>query len=118
MVGGPALRGPATVPRVRSVLSTRRVSAFALVALLLALLVVSPLGAAMLSPAFALIAALLFGAFPSERLILALRRRLRRRRTGAPLTLRPQPAALRPRPSAPLAFALAVRPPPAGAALR
>lgn len=100
---------------MRTALSTRRLSVAALVALLLALCAVSPLGAAMLSPAFALIAALLFDAFPSDRLILAIRRRLRRRRAGAPRSLRPRPAAVAPRPSAPLAFALAVRPPPAGA---
>lgn len=100
---------------MRTALSSRRLSVAALVALLLALLVVSPLGAAMLSPAFALIAALLFGLFPSDRLIHAIRRRLRRRRVGAPLTLRPRPTAVAPRLSAPLAFALAVRPPPAGA---
>jgi hypothetical protein len=103
---------------MRAALSSRRLSVAALLALLLALLVVSPLGAAMLSPAFALIAALLFGAFPSDRLILAIRRRLRRRRVAAPLALRPRPAAVAPRRSAPLGFALAVRPPPVGVVFR
>jgi hypothetical protein len=84
---------------------------------LLALLIVSPAGVLMLSPAIALVVLIAFGLFPSEQLIARLRRMLRRpRRTPDRPARRPaEPAdgrALRP-----LAFALAVRPPPRAAGI-
>lgn len=79
---------------------------------LLALLVVTPAGVLMLSPAIALIVLIGLGLFPSDRLIARLRRILRRPRRTPDLPAR-RPAELGlGRTLAPLAFALAVRPPP------
>lgn len=78
----------------------------------LALLVVSPAGLMMLSPAIALVLLIGLGLFPSEQLIARLRRMLRRpRRTPDLPGRRPADPGLR-RTLSPLAFALAVRPPP------
>lgn len=78
----------------------------------LALLVVSPAGLLMLSPAIALLVLIGLGLFPSERLISRLRRMLRRaRRTPDLPARRPSEPGLR-RTLSPLALALAVRPPP------
>ena len=101
-----------------SVITSRRAHLALFLAALLTLAVLSPIGAAMLSPAFALVAALWSGAFPDERLILAIRRRLRRPRRSLIPALAPRPAATAPRRVRTLGFALAVRPPPAGALLQ
>jgi hypothetical protein len=74
---------------------------------------VSFTGLLMLSPAIALLVLLGFGLFPSDELIARVRRRLSRARRIAPLPVaRPKAPAVA-RAGAVLAFALAVRPPPA-----
>ncbi len=90
--------------------------AVAFVAVVAALLVVSPAGLLMLSPALALLSVIALGLFPSDELIRRIARRLRRPRRAPDLpAAAPADPRLR-RTLAVLPFALAVRPPPRVAA--
>ncbi len=88
----------------------------AALALVLALVAFSPLGAAMLAPAIALAVAVSLGWFTGERPVAWVRRVMRRRRAPR---LRPAPAPAPRRPDwlrpmgVRVAFDLAMRPPPA-----
>lgn len=92
-------------------------SALASLAVLFAVVAwVAPQGAAMLLPAFALVALIIAGLFPGDDLIHRLRRRLSRRRPARPIVARPaRISTIRRRVGRALAFALAMRPPPAAA---
>ncbi|MBJ7470519.1 MAG: hypothetical protein JHD16_04425 [Solirubrobacteraceae bacterium] len=99
----------------------RRASTALFVAAVVGLAVASPLGAAMLSPAIALAAAVWFGFFTGERSIAWVRRvatRLRRARRPVLHTRAPRTSTRAFPAGASRAFALAMRPPPAADALR
>ncbi|MDO9357315.1 MAG: hypothetical protein Q7T55_26695 [Solirubrobacteraceae bacterium] len=98
-------------------LTGRRAAALAFVVAVALLAALTPLGALMLSPALALVAAIGLGLFPGDELILRVRRRLLRRRAHG-LVLRsgrPTPRRRAVPAGLALAFALAMRPPPAAA---
>lgn len=83
-----------------------------LLAVVVALLVVAPAGALMLSPAVVLLGLIGLGLLPADEIIWRVRRMLRRARRVAD---RPEPVPAEPtlrRGLTALAFALAVRPPP------
>jgi hypothetical protein len=84
----------------------------AVIVAIVAIAVVCPSGAAMLSPALAILALLAFGLFRPERLVARLHRRLRRARVAAPQQLARIAPWIPGRAGVARAFALAMRPPP------
>ncbi|MBJ7471522.1 MAG: hypothetical protein JHD16_09485 [Solirubrobacteraceae bacterium] len=97
-------------------LHARGLVAAVLVSLFLSVAVAAPEGAAMLLPAFLLAFAVALGLFTGDELIRRLRRHLRSARTPQIQARRPAGLHRRPRRvGLSLAFALAMRPPPARA---
>ncbi|MDO9406965.1 hypothetical protein [Patulibacter sp.] len=99
---------------------SRVLSALAVLAALALAVLEAPQVALLLGPAFLLLLILVVGVFPGEEAIARARaRRSRARRTRAPVRVAPPalPDVARPAGAA-LAFALAMRPPPAAAVCR
>lgn len=106
--------------RLRHIRPARAASAVALLSVMVATADASPQIALLLAPAFVLVLLLSFGVFLGEDLIARLRdrRMTRPRRVREPRAGRPYAAGVVRRVGRSLAFALAIRPPPAALALR